>query len=464
MGGRCVSIALAVLLGLTGCQSDGPVEPLGEGDRREPRVFASAGGGGEICRVVWDDDEWACEIEGIDVPAPGCHTLQSYEPGVGCYCENGSDESDCFILPGFPGHEPPYVPPGEPGGGGGSPPDPPSDPMDWLDFELDCDGGTQVRGSMWECEMVADSFPEGAGVYWSFVPDDVEIAPGISVPTLPIVPFDEQSSIWRGPVVTSGWVVLEAYMEGAIEPRYDSVRIEVTDRSWDPAIDAQEVGYSLGSVGEGPLGENMQRAGGTESLDPYSSIGETQFVEIQGGPNKGYMWVPDHGVQLYRDWGVHDDLKASSTNLVTVGATSMNRYGWADQQNLGPETTLEGLRAHESYGQGGALGHQRALELSAVGGSCGNLAGLLERAVAPDPGVASVLFSDVLRLARETLAFLSDHHRVHGNFGPRQIVAGPGSAPGTISVFSVTDTLARVSLAATLEPGCPDITSAWNRQ
>lgn len=262
------ALASAVLLGmamvLSSCTAD-VTSPTRELKAKRDQVVCPGGWNGDTCNggVVICTDETAALMES---------------------CEHPQYPDICEIVGGCSG------------GGGGSPQSPQKA------VRLTCDVATPTRAATVRCTAAAE--PSGSSLsisQWSFSPDSTNLG---------FVTGDVTSIEWSGPIVASGYVVVEALVAG--EAKTDSVHLTVTPRTWSGGIPDSIVDIPT-----------------TFSADPDSAsqLGQTEFdidlpasivKQVPSGPNKDYHYLSSVPTYLA--------LIAINTPAMTPGSAFYNRH------------------------------------------------------------------------------------------------------------------------------------------
>jgi len=428
---------------------------------------------GEGCDFEWEEGEGECNFEGD----PGC-TL----PGVGaecdcthdeqvrgedgeCFCENGSEYSDCWLddeeeICDDPAFQdccdlfPDLCPDVPPGGGGDDPPDP-DPPADSVVVTLSCSPGLVTRGDEIQCTAAITPANDSAEFSWRFEPDSVTIFPGDTAWHVLGVPVNwyggttlENGHIWEGPLVLPGKVIVTATHEPWSNNYGDTTEVSVLDRQdWMTPVELHgEHSDTDRSIENHPdsatfdLGLNVDSSG-----DP--GVGfyvAPAVVEIESGPNRDYIYfestISNPGYVIRRRYWINDHIKAGGPPYVIMDTQDPDSLvsHWHAVPLLdsmaSPSALYEGVKAHERFGTGGHYGHQKAFERPGLVQApvCGNVNFLAER-IAGSVGAVQARLEQARERAAEYLRVETGHWLVHGNFTDAPLALntpqGPQLAP-----------------------------------
>ena len=366
---------------------------------------------------------------------------------------------------------------------------------------LTCTPSPVVRANTVNCNATWSPSQIAAGEIlfeWVFQGDSIRVFPAANAkPYDPPPPVDSTAqgmSGWSGPAVLGGRVSLRATWQGDV----DSVATQIvvsprTGQLWGDlpfSFDATVrdiVTDSTKTLAQqpSPMANDTTKGLAGLNVDSVTNSGqmaqvikgwpiEAAVAAVPFGPNQGYGYFSAPGVRTTRGIGIRtwvagreqpkfDYFRVPGTLLTNRGLlNAMRKNANGNQSKFGPDSAalFLGVRAHESYGQSGAKGHQQQIELAATSlPTCGRIPTILERVVGPDTSwVHFTAGFDVVNEGAKSLWAAADHDRVYGNFSkaPYYEVVSQVTVVDHTTPSKTTDDLQKQA-----DPGtAPD--SQWN--
>lgn len=291
---------------------------------------------------------------------------------------------------------------------------------------------------------------------WRFESDSSRVFPDPTAEGFPPPqPIDSSGTgvhSWSGAAVLGGEVTLTATWQAAADT--ESTQFAVNPRTgpkwgnlptnldtmpfWDIPTDStvpieQQPNPTPGFNQLGVNGLNLDSIEGytgTDRMIRYEN--EPEIALVPSGPNRGLAYISDPGnlratrTVALRTWLTgreapkfqYECADSLLTNRGLLQAMRGNRSCGGNYKHRHDSTAFRnGVVAHETYGSGGAKGHQGQIELAAASlPTCGRVPTIIERVVAEGEFLTGQRALDVINEGRQSLFAASDHYFVYGNF------------------------------------------------
>jgi hypothetical protein len=319
-------------------------------------------------------------------------------------------------------------------------------------ISLACTPTTVIRANTVSCNASWTPTTITAGEIlfeWQFQGDPVRVFPAANAmpydPPPPIDSVGQGMSTWLGKMVLGGRVSLRATWQSEVEtatanilvnprtsPSFGDLPVSFSPVMGDIPTDSTKTLVNqpnpdgIGSPGVAGQNYDVQTSSG---LIQDVINGSPSVTSVTSGPNRGLWYVVTPGVQSTRGARIRTWLrgleqpefsyKLSSGLLTNRGLLQARRKTLKSKLPMHPDSTvfLNGVWAHETYGQSGAKGHQGQIELAKSSlPTCGKVPAIVERLVAADSGTALFRAFDVLGEGKLSLYAASWHDHVYGNY------------------------------------------------
>lgn len=318
---------------------------------------------------------------------------------------------------------------------------------------LACTPSPVVRANTVSCDATwaPTNIPAGEILFeWRFTGDSVWVFPAANAPAFdPPPPVDSTGSgvsKWSGSAVLGGRVSLRATWQGDVDS--SSTKLSVSARTnplfgdlpvtFDPVV-ADMVTDSTKILAQQPNPDPGGGLGlGGQNYDTRTKNGNITEVihglpmqaSVPSGPNRGLWYVVDPGVQSTRGARLRTWISGrespklnytlSSGLLTNRGLLQARRKTLKSKLAMHPDSAVfvNGIWAHETYGQNGRKGHQGQIELAAKSlPTCGRVPQILEGVVAADSTTARFIAGVfVLEEGKKSLYAAAWHDHVYGNY------------------------------------------------
>jgi hypothetical protein len=321
-----------------------------------------------------------------------------------------------------------------------------------LQVALACTPTTIIRAGTVSCNASwsPSTIPAAEILFdWQFNGDSVRLFPGATAQPYEPPPSIDTSgqgmNIWSGKMVLGGRVSLRATWSGQVDTT--SAAVAVSSRT-DPSFGNLPVSFASAMADiptdltvklihqPNPDGIGSQGVAG-QNYDTRANSGLIQDVihdsavvtSVPSGPNRGLWYVTSPGVESTRGARIRTWLSGREPPqfrytpvaglLTNRGLLQARRKTLNNKKPMHPDSLvfLNGVWAHETYGQSGAKGHQLQIEVAAKSEpTCGKVPAILERLVAPDSGSAAFRIVNVIDEGKKSLYAAAGHNHVHSNY------------------------------------------------